>query len=482
LNFNGVELGDGSTVGINHSLLNIGQDEYTIQLWFRPDNLSQISRTLFNTQPHTGVAMTFNNNNSMGYVSYLLGPADAMWDYYYIHGPFNSFQTTEWYSLALVKQETTYYQYINGVLESTYLAPASASYDYDIQLRISGINSEVQIFHGDMDDVGIWNRALTETEIQALYTAEIPISGCTDETACNFDQDAIVDDGSCIPSGCMDADACNFNSEAECEGEACDYTCCPGPGCCSIGHYWDWELEQCFDINPTDTNLDGCTDLNDLMDILSAYGDCGAGETVWQCGTPLEYQGYDYETVQIGDQCWFAENLRADALLDETSLSQGFVIIGQPNVTYPAYYLHPEYNYEIEYGKLYNAYSFQNSNEICPQEWHIPNDLEWVTLRDFVGGSAIAGTKLKEQGNQHWSDGNTGDDEYGFSVRGGGWVFGGYSDYRSGARFWSIDNDCSGCPDGCANVWDFYYNYEGFGANHNCIGSDHASSIRCIKD
>ncbi len=58
------------------------------------------------------------------------------------------------------------------------------------------------------------------------------------------------------------------------DGEACDYKCCPGHGCCSTGMYWDWELEQCFDINPTDTNLDGCTDLNDLMDILSAYGIC----------------------------------------------------------------------------------------------------------------------------------------------------------------------------------------------------------------
>ena len=28
------------------------------------------------------------------------------------------------------------------------------------------------------------------------------------------------------------------------------------------------------------------------------------------CGDPMSYQGYDYATVLIGDQCWFAENLR----------------------------------------------------------------------------------------------------------------------------------------------------------------------------
>ena len=29
----------------------------------------------------------------------------------------------------------------------------------------------------------------------------------------------------------------------------------------------------------------------------------------WTCGCPMPYQGYAYETVQIGDQCWFAEYL-----------------------------------------------------------------------------------------------------------------------------------------------------------------------------
>jgi hypothetical protein len=130
---------------------------------------------------------------------------------------------------------------------------------------------------------------------------ELEVSGCTDVEACNYDNNStdfdnsICEyaepnydcDGNCLNDsdgdgicdelevlGCSDVDACNYSPEATDDDGSCDYTCCPGPGCCSIGHYWDWELEQCFDINPTDTNLDGCTDLNDLMDILSAYGDC----------------------------------------------------------------------------------------------------------------------------------------------------------------------------------------------------------------
>lgn len=275
LKFNGIEGDNGSTVVIDHLMLNIGQEEYTIHLWFRPANLSQISRALFNTIPHTGIAMTFNNNNSPSYVSYLLGPADAMWNYYYVHGPFNDYQTTDWYALTLTKQGADYKKYINGVLESAFSAPLSENYDHDVAFRISGISADWQIFDGDIDDVGFWNRALTEEEILALYNAELSVPGCTDPTACNFDAEATSDDGSCIPSGCMDFEACNYNALAECEGEACDYTCCPGPGCCTEGMYWDWELSGCLNINPADINLDGCVQLNDLLALLSAYNDCG---------------------------------------------------------------------------------------------------------------------------------------------------------------------------------------------------------------
>ena len=118
-----------------------------------------------------------------------------------------------------------------------------------------------------------------------LYLASVPEEGCTDHEACNYDADAIFDDGTC-------------------------YDCDIPASHCGVGTMWDAETQTCIVANPADINFDGCVQLNDLLDLLSAYGDCGAGESPWQCGDPLEYQGYDYETVQIGEQCWFAENCK----------------------------------------------------------------------------------------------------------------------------------------------------------------------------
>jgi prepilin-type N-terminal cleavage/methylation domain-containing protein len=38
--------------------------------------------------------------------------------------------------------------------------------------------------------------------------------------------------------------------------------------------------------------------------------------TVWNCGDDLEYNGQSYSTVEIGDQCWMAENLNVGTCTD----------------------------------------------------------------------------------------------------------------------------------------------------------------------
>lgn len=84
-------------------------------------------------------------------------------------------------------------------------------------------------------------------------SCEYACSGCTSEDACNYDPGALFDDGSCIASVCTDPMACNYNPEAgACEGgcqypscadaTACNYdpdTDCPDPSVCQYTYVCD---------------------------------------------------------------------------------------------------------------------------------------------------------------------------------------------------------------------------------------------------
>ncbi len=171
-NFNGVELTPNSAGIIqNNTIFNIGQPEYTINFWFKPDNNTQVTRCLFNTIPHTGIGIAYNDNNAPGYVVYDIGPANAFWTNLYMHGSTNNYIPNQWYLVTLVKYNLDYRIYINGNLEHSYTNAAAANYNYDVQFRLSGIGSEYQTFAGDIDDFGLWNRALTQEEITGLYNA-----------------------------------------------------------------------------------------------------------------------------------------------------------------------------------------------------------------------------------------------------------------------------------------------------------------------
>jgi uncharacterized protein (TIGR02145 family) len=113
--------------------------------------------------------------------------------------------------------------------------------------------------------------------------------------------------------------------------------------------------------------------------------------------------------VRIGDQCWFSENLRSD------HYSNGEVIPGDlDNATWSstvagaqAYYLNDAVNLSA-FGRLYNWYAVDDARGLCPSGWHVPSDAEYTTLTDFLGGTSVAGGKMKESGTGHWNAPNTG--------------------------------------------------------------------------
>lgn len=122
-----------------------------------------------------------------------------------------------------------------------------------------------------------------------------------------------------------------------------------------------------------------------------------------------ERDGNEYRIISIGGQTWMAENLRYD-----------------PGESRSLCY-HNKDSYCEKYGRLYTWYTVmgglpvkesgyvdpeyidQPHQGICPDNWHVPTDSEWIELRDFVGNS---GASLKSTFG--WGNEGNGTDIYHF--------------------------------------------------------------------
>lgn len=154
-----------------------------------------------------------------------------------------------------------------------------------------------------------------------------------------------------------------------------------------------------------------------------------------------------YQTVQIGNQCWMAENL---AYLPAVSPAD------QGSMTDPNYYVYgylgtsaanakATANFQ-NYGALYN---WPASLTACPQGWHLPAQSEWIALTDLLGGAPNAGGKLKSirtspDDHPRWDSPNTGaTNESGFTALPGGLrrYYGIFEYIGSIGNFWSATED-----------------------------------------
>ena len=159
------------------------------------------------------------------------------------------------------------------------------------------------------------------------------------------------------------------------------------------------------------------------------------------CGV-TDIDGNFYWTVLIGDQLWMAENLKV------THYGNGDEILYVTNnddwldTLYGTYcYYNNDINNKDIYGNLYNWYAIDDERGLAPSRWRVATNDDWWILIDYLGGSSVAGGKMKETGIVHWDSPNTGaTNESGFTALPAGYryyVDGDSYDIGTSSFFWS---------------------------------------------
>lgn len=189
-----------------------------------------------------------------------------------------------------------------------------------------------------------------------------------------------------------------------------------------------------------------------------------------------------YKMVNIGNQIWMAENLKATKLNEGTSIPNVTDEDEWGELTSSAYCIIFNDTDDIPdtYGHLYNFHAV-NTGKLCPEGWHVPTSDDWTQLFIYLGGVEIAGAKLKEVGIEYWSSPNTGaTNEVGFSALGGGFRYesGFYYGFGDYATFWTANESAPNRP---FAVW---ISNMGINAMLHSEFNDYnrAFSVRCLKN
>jgi hypothetical protein len=166
-----------SNINVSNAFFNNGSLDYSLVFWV---NLNAINstNTFINTIPHCGFALGYSYLGNNKFYHYK-GPDPynpnnttpmSCWSIFN-RDLFNSdyFFLGEWIQISIVKISDDYYYYLNGELDKISSATLSPI-DANCSLIFGAIHNGSEGMTGRLDDIAIYNRALTPQEIQNLYT------------------------------------------------------------------------------------------------------------------------------------------------------------------------------------------------------------------------------------------------------------------------------------------------------------------------
>jgi uncharacterized protein (TIGR02145 family) len=261
--------------------------------------------------------------------------------------------------------------------------------------------------------------------------------------------------------GCINAQACNYNAAATEDN-----------GSCLI------QGASCNDGNANTTN-----------DVINANCQCAGtvlGNGVFVPGNGVtDIDGTVYTSIIINGQEWMQQNLAVTKYRNGDPIPTGLSGITWLTTTSGAYAINNnDAANNTTYGKLYNWYAVNDSRGLCPTGWHVPSDAEWTTLETSLGGSSVAGGKMKSTGTINNGDGlwyspnEQATNESGFTGLPGGYRAsnGTYNAIGSNGSWWSSTEGDS------TSAWYrvLYYNYSSVDRTNG--NKRFGFSVRCVRD
>ncbi len=171
-------------------------------------------------------------------------------------------------------------------------------------------------------------------------------------------------------------------------------------------------------------------------------------------------EGNVYETIQLGEQIWLAENLKTAQHSEGESWC----------------YKEKEENCEV-YGRLYDL---EAAMVACPEGWILPSDEDWKELENYIDDEEMLGAKLKSLPLWDVRDDTEEKiknlDEYGLNfLPGGHYVEGYFYDQGRGAFLWSSTQQNNG------STWSRSLLNSSNEFVRSLFTPEHAFSVRCLK-
>jgi len=227
-----------------------------------------------------------------------------------------------------------------------------------------------------------------------------------------------------------------------------------------------------------------------------------SGTPPWTCGDALVDSRDDqsYTTVEIGSQCWMAENLNIGIMINSTSGGTNNDGEQTDNSVFEKYCYANTTDNCGTYGGLYQWNEMMQyvttagTQGICPTGWHLPTDTEWKTMEMALGmsqseaddtdwrgtdeGSKLAGNELL------WTNGyldeNANFGTSGFTgLPGGYWDpdpdYGGFHNLPFRAYFWSSSENGT-------TAWRRLLIYTNTQVSRDNYDKANGFSVRCVRD